>query len=57
MTHPEPVQIEHVVTDDDELGPTPPRDNDVWHMVRRESGHTMWRRVYLVTHTQFSRNE
>jgi len=47
MTYPQPVQIEHAVTSDDEIGAMPPIDAGVWCAVRSINGATTWRRIHL----------
>ncbi|HEY5125747.1 MAG TPA: hypothetical protein VIJ35_00340 [Bradyrhizobium sp.] len=43
----EPLQIELVSTDDDDIGQRPPLGDGVWHAVHSADGRTLWRRIYL----------
>jgi hypothetical protein len=47
--YPEPVRIEHAVTDDDPIGQVPPQDDGAgtWRAVRSADGHTLWRHIHL----------
>jgi hypothetical protein len=46
--YPEPVRIEHAVTENDETGIRPPTiDDNTWHVVSSGSGRTLWRSIHL----------